>query len=285
TKEQEMDRLRATIGLCVLCVVGCSALAVQGAGAVTFGTTGFTCAKGEPPANLWGEHCLTSNPEGGEAQEFGHKEINAGKTTHAILTNEKTKNKTTAAQELFLKATIATIPIKFEATVVSSTKGWLENRTNGSEHYTIGEGVLHFQNIKVIEPANCKVVQGAKTGEVETTQLVAHTKGQTEAEMFLQAEPAAGAATSFAEFEIANNGGTCAAAQKVKLVGSVKCKRNGATIEFTHEEVTTQGKLRFGSAVGPKFGLEGKITIKAGEGKEEEGKSTNPVAATTVNTP
>jgi len=282
-----MTGRRAVVGLCMLCALLVSAFAAQGASAVTKGTTAHTCVNAPgtytPGTNKFEDaHCTKVNNSTGP---FGHVEISAGKTTHAILTNTNTSADTKSAEPGFLKATVATIPIKLESTEIHSTKGWLENRTEpNGEHYAIGEGVIHFKGVTVKEPANCKVVQGAKTGEVETTQLVAHTKGQEE-NMFLKFEPKAGVATAFAEFEIANNGGVCAAAQKVKIVGSVKCRPNGATCIFTHEDGTTQGTLRFGSAAGPKAGLEGKITITAGEGKEEEGKTTNPIAATTVETP
>ncbi|HUB98599.1 MAG TPA: hypothetical protein VMS11_02125 [Solirubrobacterales bacterium] len=275
-----MNRLRAAIGLCALCVVVCSAFGAQEAGAAPTGTTAFTCAK--DLGALRGEHCLSS---GSAPAEYGHKEIAEEVTTHATVGNEKTSGETTAAIPFVLKATVATIPIKIEASGLMTTNGaWLENRIDPStgEHYASGEGQINFTGVTVPEPANCKIVQGEKTGEVETTQLVATTKGQGD---LLKIEPVAGAATAFAEFEISNNGGTCAAAQKVKLVGSVLVNPNGATVEFTHVEVTTQGKLRFGNAAGPKAGLEGKATITAGAKKFNEGEPTNPIAATTVPTP
>ena len=275
------------MGLWMLCALLVSAFAAQSASAVTKGTTAHTCTTETPftaGTNKFEDaHCTKINNTTGT---FGHKEIKANTTTHALLTNAGTSANTAEAEPLFLKMTIATIPIVLKATGVSSTEGWLENRTEpNGEHYTIGEGKLDLTGMTVAEPANCKVEQaGSAAGEVRTTQLVAHTKGQEE-NMFLKFEPKAGVATAFAEFEIVNNGGVCAAAQKLKFVGSFKARPNGATIVCTHADITTQGTLRFGSAAGPKGGLEGKITIKAGEGKEGEGKPTNPIAPTTVETP
>jgi len=283
-----MSGRRAIVGFCMLCALLVSAFAAQSASAVTKGTTAHTCTTETPfteGKNKFSDaHCTVVAGNG----TFGHKEIPANTTTHTTLGNEKTNAGTTGPTPGILKATVATIPIELEAQEVMSTGAWFENRTEpNGEHYSLGEGVIDFKKVKVNNPANCKVEQaGSGAEEIRTTQLIAHTKGQEEP-MFLKFEPKAGEATPFAEFEIVNNGGVCAAAQKVKIVGSVKCRPNGATCEFEHEDVTTQGKLRFGSAAGPKAGLKGKITITAGLGKEtdpEPGK-TNPIAATTVETP
>jgi len=284
-----MDRLRATIGLCVLCVVGCSALAVQGAGAVTFGTTGFTCAKGAQPGGettkgFSDEHCTAAAANDAthlENVKFEHVAVPESTTTEGLVTNQNTNAGTTGPTPFFLKATIATIPIKLEATGVSTTEGaWGENRKEGSEHYAFGEGKTRYTGVKVVEPANCKVVQGANTGEIETTQIVGTTKGQG---MAGKLQPKAGEATAFAEFEIVQNGANpCAAAQKVKIVGSIQGTPNGATIEYTHEGTTAQKTLRFGSAAGPIIGLEGKTT---GVGGAKGSGLFFPGAATTVETP
>ncbi|HUB99003.1 MAG TPA: hypothetical protein VMS11_04175 [Solirubrobacterales bacterium] len=291
---------RAVVGVCMLCALLVSAFAAQSASAVTKGTTAFTCAKVAQPGvkttkGFSDEHCTKpteNNEKELEKVKFEHVEIAQDVTTHAKLTNEKTANETTEAEPGLLKATVATIPIELKATGVASTSGgWLENKKvevekEKFEHYSFGEGQINFTGVTVVTPKNCKVVSALGEGVVETTQLVATTKGQGD---FLKFEPKAGPATAFAEFEIVKGPGAeeCAAAQKVKIVGSVKGVPNGATTTFTHEEVTTQGTLRFGSAAGPKAGLTGKATITAGKGKDnvEKPEPTNPIAATTVETP
>ncbi|HUB98600.1 MAG TPA: hypothetical protein VMS11_02130 [Solirubrobacterales bacterium] len=257
--------MRAVTGLCMICIVAFSAIGAQSASAVTKGTTAYTCkvpGVGDTPvgASFSDAHCTVA---GGSTR---HVEIPANTTTHTTVGNENTQNGTTESTPFSLKATVATIPIKITATGVTTTNGaWLENKTEGAEHYAFGKGKVLFTGVVVHEPANCTVVQGARVDEIETEELEGTTKGQGD---FVKFAPVTG--NVIAEFEIVNSGGTCAAAQKVKIIGSVKGKPNGATIEFTHEEGTTQGTLRFGSAVGPKAGLEGKLTVKAGRGGLDE---------------
>ncbi|HUB99002.1 MAG TPA: hypothetical protein VMS11_04170 [Solirubrobacterales bacterium] len=266
----------------MLCALLVSAFAAQSASAVTKGTTGFTCKVPAEGDKAVGEafsdaHCTKSSPSG----TFRHVEVPENTLFEGFTTNEGTQNETKEASALFLKATVATIPIKLKATgAFGEGVGQQTKDPTTGEHYGFGEGKTTYTGVTVVEPANCKVVQGAKTGEVETTQLVGTGKGQ---EMAGRLEPKAGANTAFAEFEIANNGGVCAAAQKVKIVGSIKGTPNGATIEYTHEGTTAQGTLRFGSIVGPKVGVELKTTGK-GRIKGSEGPYF-PGGATTIETP
>jgi hypothetical protein len=273
-----MSGRRAIVGLCMLCALVFSAVAAQGAQAATEGTTAFTCIN-TGTGTLWGEHCLGSNPGHGETQGWKHVVSPQGEVTHATLTNEKTGLGTVGAVSPELTVTVGGVMVKLVATEVHGT-GHLHNVLSGEEHSVVGSGTITFSHVTVAEPEHCKVEGVTAPGGAEmvtTTALTATTAGQG---MGLKFSPETG--ESLTELTIANNGGTCAAAQaNVNIVGTVKGVPDnpGATTTFNAETMITEGTLHFGGKHGPAAGLGGKITITAG--KEPITEPTHPISATT----
>jgi len=115
-------------------------------------------------------------------------------------------------------------------------------------------------------PIGCKV-----TGEkVETKSLTATTVGGEE--KFLKFSPSTGTEFAVVPLEGCSNAGLN---ERFPVTGSVKIAPHGATLISTHEEVTTQGTLKFG---GQKAGLAGSLTLS---GKKEGGsEAATPLTVT-----
>jgi hypothetical protein len=251
------------------CALLVSAFAAQGASAIT-GTTAFTCVEGGTK-DFKDSHCKENEPGG----KFGHVAIAQDKTTK--LTGDD------AGGVTILKATVGGIPITLTAQNLDVRENaWMKNQLAASgEHYVHGEFKLTYTEVTVTGAGKeCFIYEdegpgtpGPK-GAIATGQLTATTQGQGDS---LKITPAVG--PIFASFWITDaNHSTakCITGGTYEVLGSVTGKPNGATVNFTHSEVTTANTLSLGTAgVGFKAGLEGSVTLK-GEG--------TPLSVTTVTT-
>ncbi len=278
-----MTGRRAIIGLCMLCALVFSAFAAQGAAAASNGTTAFTCKKVTPAVGTAGfskEHC---RPEDAVSSNANYEHVSfAPETTTKLTGNNKTTEGATSVAKLH--SIQAGINEELQATTVSG-EGWMTNAIDPTgEHYAHGEGVITYSGVTVTKPLKkCKVYEhlgGEKMGAegvVKTNQLKATTTGQGDRVKF---EPAAGAGAAFAIFwvtecEIAALNGT------YEVKGSLTAPTNGATIEATGADVTSQGTL---TVRGQKAGLEGTLTLIAKDETAGDPAYT-PLSVTTVETP
>ncbi|HEX5609269.1 MAG TPA: hypothetical protein VFX45_04155 [Solirubrobacterales bacterium] len=261
-----MTGRRAIVGLCMLCALLVSAFAAQGASAV--GTTGYTCnTTGTAVGTKFSDaHCKTSNVNG----EFRHVEIPKGTTTELTVSNETTEG---VKDNTLFKFTIAGSAISFTGTTTSGS-GWMTNAEEGGEMFAHGEGTATYTGITA--SGGCKVFtdSGAGKGEegvIHTEPLKGSTKGQGDSVKF---EPAAG--TVFARFllEGCTNTGVNGT---YTVTGAIKSTTvNGATVNFTHADTTTQNTLKLNATI--KMGLEGTVTFKS---RLNSGQSYTPLSATT----
>jgi hypothetical protein len=151
------------------------------------------------------------------------------------VTLELTKSKTikgVATSNEVLTTEIGGLPVELVSTEFECEGCKIENKsvTEKVPPIAYGEGKILFKNVKVKKPLNCTVSGETGEGKILTKQLVIHadwmdtSKGGTgeppvNNHAVVQFIPAAGAATSFAQFEI--GGGECAAiAGKRNLLGS-----------------------------------------------------------------
>lgn len=278
---------RAIVSLCMLCALAVSALAAQSAGAATKGTTAFTCAKVTPAAGTAGfskEHCTPSDAVSTNAA-FEHVAINENTTTHITVTNEKTNAATNGPTSAVFKSTAAGAEFQLVATGVHG-EGGLENKKEGPGDPNPGEHYIHVHELTLTFTGvtesllKCEVFThneagSGEKGVIHTEPLTITSTGQGDS---LKITPKTG--TVFASFTLKG----CAIEGTYKVVGSLTCKPNGATINCSHEEVTTQGTLKLGSAFGPKAGYAGSVTV-TGSHKEEGVGTTKPLSVTTVETP
>jgi hypothetical protein len=284
---------RAIVGFCMLCALLVSAFAAQSASAVIKGTTAFTCK--EEPTAIWqfkDEHCKEES-SGGNTGKFRHVEIKQDTTTHITLSNKKTTDDTKESTPQRLKATINGIATELVATEVHGTGG-LTNKLDAAtgDHYIHTKNVkLVYTGVEVAKPAGkgCKVyTDETKPGEemtgkeqvgvVDTEPLTGTSLGQGDSLKFTPTE-----GTVFARFWITGCEGSEAlkALNKTYTVeGSATGKPTGATITFSHEEITAAGTLKLNGAV--KSGYEGRVTVTGSHNEIEE--PTRPISVTTVNT-
>lgn len=262
-----MTRRRTIVGLCILCALFISAIAAHGASAA--GTTAYTC-KDTGTAGFSDAHCTEASP--------------AGPYSHVAIANNTTTELTgSAAGVLRFKATIGGISTELVASTFDAA-GWMENREEVNEMYAFGEGTGTFTNVTVASPANkgCKVftdvepplVKGEE-GVIHTTKLKGTTQNQGD---FVRFEPAIG--TIMAKFIISGCTGTAAieALNKTYTVtGSIKGVPKGATVKFSHAEVTAAGATKINGTINA--GFEGEIEF---EGRHPgTGGGYTPLAATT----
>ncbi|HEX6667313.1 MAG TPA: hypothetical protein VF081_12030 [Solirubrobacterales bacterium] len=268
-----MNGRRAIVGLCMLCALLVSAFAAQSASAIS-GTTAFTCKKGS--GTLRGEHCLTT---GTAAAEYGHVAIGQDKKTEVTVTNETTEG---IREPLVVKLTIGGVPLSGKINTINGF-GSLENKVSAfGEHYVSGTDMFPVEGVKPEEGLGCKAFSngnggtGGGGGETEGTVilnvLTATTEGQGD---WLKLSPAAG--TTLATFNL----GGCKSEflnGTWTMTGSVKCRPEGATCKFTHNEVTAANTLKM---KGTTVGLQGSLTFKGRANPEEP---YTPISNTTVST-
>jgi hypothetical protein len=287
-----MRKQKVIAGLCLLSALALSALAAQSASAATKGTTLFTCKKVTPAVGTAGfskAHCKAEDAVSSNA-EYEHFPIAENTTTEITGTTEDTEGKSTVSK---LKATISGVEVEIQSELAhvlpevkvgeKVEKSWVTNAKEPEgapkpgEHYYHGEAWVTYTKPIVTKPAEkgCKV-----KGEDITTEKLKFTT--TEQEDNVKFEPASGVV--FAKFEIEGCGPTEAlkALNGVyEVKGSVKGQPNGATLNFTHSSVTTQGTL---TLRGQKAGFESSVTIK-GTDKAAGDEVDTALSPTTIETP
>ncbi|HEX5609268.1 MAG TPA: hypothetical protein VFX45_04150 [Solirubrobacterales bacterium] len=243
-----MNGRRAIAGLCMLCALIVSAVAAQSAGAA--GTTAYTCAE-SAPGGFSDAHCKTQSEGGG----FVHKAINNNLTTELTGSNETTEG---SKDSTVLKATVAGVALTISAHT-NTVSGWMTNAEEGGEMFAHGEGTA--TKTEVTASNGCTVRTDGpdmlnEVGVVHTEVIKGTTKGQGDAVKF---EPKVG--TVLGRFIL--EGCTPAGLNGTYTVtGSVKSTTvNGATVNFTHADTTTQNTLKLNGAI--KAGIEGTITFKS----------------------
>jgi hypothetical protein len=139
------------------------------------------------------------------------------------VTLELAKSKTiegVATENSVLNTEIGGLKVELESTAFSCVGCKIENKSVTSETPPIafGEGKILFENVTVKKPLGCTVTGDTGVGKIQTKQLEIHadwmdtSKGGTgeppvNNHAFVQFIPVAGAATTFAQFELA--GGEC----------------------------------------------------------------------------
>jgi hypothetical protein len=259
-----MRRIRAVIGLCVVCALAIGAVGAPGATAAIKGTTGFTCK----PATVGGAgfsdaHCKTAVASGAK---FEHVAIPENVKTEGRVTNEKTASETTASTPAKLLTVIAGVVVELNANKTEGLATGINTKNGSGEHVIEGFGATTYSEVTVTKPAGkgCKVAGG----KITTKELRGISTG-----MEGKLEPAVG--TEFMTVSI--EGCTIAALNNnYPITGTVQCPNSGATIICTHAGTTTLGTLKFG---GQKAGVEVATTATARAGSSQE---YTPVSATTI---
>jgi hypothetical protein len=280
-----MTARRAIIGLCMISALIASALVASGASALEpKGTTAFTCK--EVPVgtgHFVREHCkpgLSSEGKGDEGTgNFEHVAIGEGTTTEITGSNETTGGETEITA---LKEVIGGVTTELQATGVHG-EGSFENLLDPTgEHYAHAEGTITYTGVTVTKPAGkgCKVFTdngGAKgeEGVVHTVPLTGTTTGQGHSVTITPKEGAV-----FATFIVECTTKVSGIEGTWTIEGKVTGVPNGATIKFTHGEVTEKETL---IGKGAKAGINGTLTIK-GKDPKISGDTTKPLSVTTVET-
>jgi hypothetical protein len=263
-----MNGRRALVGLCLPCALLVSALAAQSASAA--GTTTYTCVKGGSGTTYKTPHCRPGDAAG----EYSHQSIANGTTTEITGNNKDHEGK--AIVGTFVSTAFG-VTIELTAQVVA-VSGTLVNSEEGGEMFASGSGTVTFTEVTVMKPTSCKVVtdipdgQPGADGIVHTETLKWTTTGQGDR---VKIEPSTG--TTIARFWMEDqNLALCKLPKTTFTVsGSVQGTPNGATLEFTEADTTSQNTLKLNGA---KAGIAGSVTI---EGRDNSGDSYKPISATT----
>jgi hypothetical protein len=259
-----MRRIKAVIGLCVVCAMAIGVVGAQGATAAIKGTTGFTCK----PTTLGGAgfsdaHCKTAVASGAK---FEHVAIPENVKTEGRVTNEKTASETTASTPTRLLTVIAGVVLELQANKTEGLATGMNTKNGSGEHVIEGVGTTTYSEVTVTKPAGkgCKV----PGGKITTKELRGISTG-----MEGKLEPVVG--TEFMTITV--EGCSVAALNNNYLItGSVQCPNSGATIICTHAATTAQGTLQFG---GHAAGVEVATTATA---RAKSTEAFTPVSATTI---
>lgn len=255
-------RIKAVIGLWVICALALGVLGAQGASAAIVGTTGFTCkATGGGGAGFSDAHCKTAVASGAK---FEHVAIPPEVKTEGRVTNQKTASETTASTPARLLTSIAGVVVELQANATEGLASGTNKKNAGGEHLIEGFGATTYTEVTVTKPAGkgCKVPEGKLT----TNELRGTSTG-----MEGKLEPATGT-----EFMSVTIEGCPVINGKYPITGSIQCPNSGVTIICTHAATTTLGTLKFG---GQKAGVEVATTATARANSTQE---YTPVAATTI---
>lgn len=255
-----MIRVKAVVGVCALCALAFSAVAVQSAAGAIKGTTGFTCKEKKEAGGVGfaDAHCREAVASGAK---FEHVVIPENVTTEGRGIN------TTVGK---LQGSISGVLVELQATEVETTATGTNRKTAEGEHFSEGTGLTEFRGVTVTKPAGkgCKVPGGTLT----TNKLKATNLGQG---MEGKLEPVEG--TTFLTVPI--EGCTVESLNNKFLVtGSIKCPGTGATVECTHAATTAQATLKFG---GQKAGIE---VVTTATGRANSTELYTPLAVTTIET-
>lgn len=261
-----MIRVRAVVGVCVLCAIAFSAVAVQGAAAAIKGTTGFTCKERKEAggAGFADAHCKEAVASGAK---FEHVAIAENVTTEGRATNTGTGGEKLVAK---LQTTIAGVALELQATEVEALATGTNRKTAEGEHFSEGTGLSEFRGITVTKPAGkgCKVTGGT---------LVSNTLRGTNLGQGMEGilEPVEGTAFMTVPIEGCSNPSLN---NKFPVTGSIKCPGTGVTVECTHAATTALNTLKF---AGSKAGIE--VTTTA-TGRANGSEPYTPLAVTTIET-
>lgn len=267
-----MNSRRVRMGLVAVCALLISAIAASAAMANKEDTTTYTCSSTATTKTFGDADCTTAGTG------FGHT---------AIPVNTRTELTGTAGTTV-LKSTLAGVTVILTSTsaepaATGVANNWVENRAEGTEMWTEGEGKITYKG--VTENHGCEVEgllepgKGTK-GMISTSQLKATTKGATlttgEKRMALKFTPKEGA--TFAEFNLV--GAACPAAlialNPYKVNGSTTGQPSGSNVVFTHTQSTAQESL---TVLGKPAGIEGSLTL-SGRASGSTGAFT-PLSVTT----
>lgn len=269
-----MTGRKSLAALCMLCALGFSAIAVQSAAGASKGTTAFTCVSVTPAKETAGfskSHCKAEDAVS----------TNANYEHVAVAANTATEIKGTNSTTMTLKTIQAGVTVELQASGLSG-EGWMENALDAGtgEHYVRDEGKTVFTGVTVTQPAGkgCRVFtdnegsEGAE-GALDTNTLAVTSTGQGDR---LKFSPAAGEV--FATFIMAgcSNGSLNGTWQ---ITGSLTGVPDGATVNFSHTEGTSEGTLK---ARGQKAALGGTVAISS---KDPLDETFHPLSVTTVETP
>jgi hypothetical protein len=280
-----MNARKTIVGLCLLCALGLSAVAAQGAMAASNGTTLFTCLSKSPGgAGFSKEHCRTEDAVFTGAK-YEHAAFSEETTTRALYTSAKTNPETTGNTSTVFKETIAGVELELKAGLVTG-EGSLTNKKDPTtgEHYFEGTALLQDHEVAVLKPAGkgCKVFTdetATKTKGAEGAidwHISFTSKGQGDRIRF---EPSTGGA--FTSYFVECTTKIPAIEGTWELTGAFTCPMNGATIECTHADTTAQNGLK---GKGSKAGYEGKLTV-SGKDELKGDPDYTPLSPTTVATP
>lgn len=257
------------VGLCALCSLSLSVIAVQGAGAAIKGTTMFTCKKTAGETGFSKEHCNDSDAVGTGAK-YQHVSVAQGTSTEVTVSNAATNAETNGPTHAHMHVVITGIEVEIEARSTLGV-GFAENKVDAAtgDHFIHGTGSTTYKEVAVVKPAGCSV----ESGEIVTKELTGTSLGQG---MAGKLQPASG--TTFAEFNIV--GPTCPEAVKgnYKVTGSITCSGDGSTVVCTRAGTTEQGTLKVRNV---KAGVDVKTTAK---GREKGVGEYTPLSVTTVQT-
>ena len=267
-------------GICMLCAFAASAIAAQGASAVT-GTTLFTCKEGTGTGTQFSKaHCKDADTSAGG--KFGHFEVPENTTTHLTATSENTNAETNGPSTSTLKMTVGGIGVEMTTSSIHATGSIKNLKDPNGEHYLEGNEItVTFTNLTspVCEIFTDSTPGVGEKGVIHTLPLKLTSTEQGDS-VKITPENAEG---EFFHFWLKNCGSPFLEGT-YKAIGSLTCKPDGATITCNHEEITAQGTFRLNSKAGPKLGISGTLTVLGGEGTAAEGKPTNPLSVTTKTT-
>jgi hypothetical protein len=196
-------------------------------------------------------------------------------TTLAAGTSEAATFTLSGSAVLKSKVGTKETPIELTATGASCSGCKLENKavTSKTGNVAFGTGKILFTGVTVSTPANCKVVsEAAVEKQVITKTVNVHADFMNGSVATQQFVPASG--TSFAAFELENNGGTCAVAGLYNVTGTLFTDATNATGTFAKSQPATTnptiqaadgGKLSIGSQEAQLF-ASGSFAL--GSGKE-----------------
>jgi len=258
---------RSAVALCLLFALSISAMAAQTAVAATpGGTTALTCKK---KAEAGGAGFSKSHCKAADAVEAGAEYEHAA---FSAPTEVEVSNKNTAGepQTATIRGVVSSTTVEVQATEVTGTGTVSNQLTTRGEHFIQGEAALTYGNATVAAPAGkgCKV----KGGKVVTESLAVTSSEQGDT---LRFSPAKG--TLFASFQIEGCSIT-ALNGTYKVVGSVKCPPDGATITCTGASTTEQGTFEMHNHMAE---IESVLTVSGRNGALGETEYT-PLSATTT---
>jgi hypothetical protein len=268
---------KAVVGLSLLLALFCSAFVAQSASAaVAKNTTAFTCVKGGGQGDFKDAHCDEKVAAG--KGEYGHVAVEPGKTTTAVITNEKTKNGTTETTPTTFKGTAFGAKLEGSCQTVNGEGTFKNEEPEPGVHTGSGTGTIKATNCKVDKPLKCTVKEPL---EIPGLGTPVEGLGAGKNEMGAELKPASG--EIFSSVTLENKGEEiCPLAGKpLEVKGTAIATstlapteiHTGATAVLTN--AMTKETLSLG---GKPVEVSGTSTVRP----VVEGKVQNPLSSTTV---